>query len=70
LNSLVFGPLAAGVHFPATITARVLEPVELDEPPGLERYPAYRVAAVADMIRGRIQITLDEVRRQPGGGRA
>ena len=39
LNSLMFGPFAAGVHFPATITARVLEPVELDEPPGLERYP-------------------------------
>ena len=69
LNSLMFGPLAAGVHFPATITARVLEPVELDEPPGLERYPTYRVAAVADMIRDRIQATLDDVRPQPGGRR-
>ena len=69
LNSLMFGPLAAGVHFPVTITARVLEPVELDEQPGLERYPAYRVAAVADMIRGRIQTALDNDRRRSWGGR-
>ncbi len=69
LNSLMFGPLAAGVHFPATITARVLDPVELDEPPGLERYPTYRVAAVADMVRDRIQATLDDVRPRPGGSR-
>ena len=69
LNSLMFGPLAAGVHFPVTITAHVLEPVELDEQPGLERYPAYRVAAVADMIRGRIQAALDNDRRRSWGGR-
>ena len=69
LNSLMFGPLAAGVHFPATITARVLDPVELDEPPGLEQYPTYRVADVAEMVRDRIQATLDDVRPRPGGSR-
>jgi hypothetical protein len=29
LNALVFGPFAAGVHFPAAITARVLEPASV-----------------------------------------
>ena len=62
LNALVFGPLGAAFHFPSTITARVLEPVVLDQPPGLEQYPTYRVADVAEMIRARIQAALDEMR--------
>jgi hypothetical protein len=62
LNLLAFGPLGAGVHFPVTITARVLEPVVFEEPPGLDQYPTYRVADAAEMIRTRIQVALDEMR--------
>ena len=71
LNALVFGPYAAGVHFPAPITARVLEPVVFDEPPGLEQYPTYRVAEAAEMVRARIQAAVDEMvsARASGGGR-
>jgi 1-acyl-sn-glycerol-3-phosphate acyltransferase len=61
LNALVFGPLGAAVHFPGTLTARVLEPVEFDEPAGLDEYPTYRVADAAESIRGRIQVALDEM---------
>jgi 1-acyl-sn-glycerol-3-phosphate acyltransferase len=61
LNTLTFGAFGAGVQFPAPITARVLEPVRFDEPPGLERYPTYRVAEAADLIRHRIQAALDEM---------
>jgi 1-acyl-sn-glycerol-3-phosphate acyltransferase len=61
LNALLFGPVGAGVHFPATVTARVLEPVVFDEPPGIEPYPSDRVAAAAEMIRARIQAALDEM---------
>ena len=61
LNAVLFGPVAAGVHFPAAITARVLEPVVFDEPPGLEHYPTYRVADGAEMIRARIQAAIDEM---------
>ena len=61
LNALLLGPVAAGIHFPAAITARVLEPVIFDEPPGLEQYPTYRVADAAEMIRTRIQAEIDEM---------
>lgn len=61
LNALVFGPHGAGIHFPASISARVLEPVHFDEPPGLDRYPADRVSDGAAMIRGLIQDAVDEM---------
>ena len=62
LNALVFGAVGAGVHFPVSVTARVLEPVALDAPPGLEHYPTYRVADATEMIRSRIQVNLDDMR--------
>jgi 1-acyl-sn-glycerol-3-phosphate acyltransferase len=69
LNAMVFGPLAAAVHFPGSITARVLEPVELDEPPGLERYPADRVTDVSEMVRRRIQDAVDDMLGERTAGR-
>lgn len=69
LNSMLFGPVGAMVHLPATITARVLEPVFFDEPPGLEDYATFRVADTAEMIRSSIQSVLDEVVARRAGGR-
>ena len=70
LNGLVFGPYAAGIHFPGSITARVLEPVEFDQQPGLQQYPTDRVADGAAMIRARIQVAVDEmVARRQGAPR-
>jgi 1-acyl-sn-glycerol-3-phosphate acyltransferase/nitroimidazol reductase NimA-like FMN-containing flavoprotein (pyridoxamine 5'-phosphate oxidase superfamily) len=61
LNALLFGPIGAIAHFPATITAHVLEPVVFDEPPGLEEYPTFRVADATEMIRSKIQTALDAI---------
>ena len=69
LNALVFGPGGGGVHFPAEITARVLEPMAFDEPPGLEQYPTYRVADAAEIIRARIQAAVDEMTSSRASGR-
>ena len=61
LNALLFGPYGSGLHLPSAITARALEPVVFDEPPGLEQYPTDRVADVAAQIRGRIQAAVDDM---------
>ncbi len=69
-NSMLLGPFGGIVHFPATVTAHVLEPVLFDEPPGLDEYATFRIADAAEMIRSRIQSALDElVPRRPGGRR-
>jgi len=58
------------MHLPAAITARVLEPIVPDDLGGLDTYPAYRVADVADTVRARIQDALDEmVRDRPSAWR-
>ena len=60
LNALVFGPFGAG----STSRARSplgLEPVEFDEPPGLERYPADRITDASTMVQAQIQHALDEM---------
>jgi 1-acyl-sn-glycerol-3-phosphate acyltransferase len=61
LNALMFGPYGAGVQLPSAITARVLEPVTFDQPPGLERYPAEQVTDGAALIRARVQAAVDEM---------
>ena len=61
LNALLFGPYGSGLQLPSAITARALEPVVFDEPPGLEQYPTDRVADAAAQIRGRIQAAVDEM---------
>jgi 1-acyl-sn-glycerol-3-phosphate acyltransferase/nitroimidazol reductase NimA-like FMN-containing flavoprotein (pyridoxamine 5'-phosphate oxidase superfamily) len=61
LNSMLFGPLGAIVHFPASITIRVLESIDTDEPANLDSYPSYRVAHLADVVRARMQAELDEM---------
>ena len=71
LNGLLFGPYGSAVQLPSAITARVLEPVVFDEPPGMEQYPTDRVTEGAAEIRARIQAAVDEMvaarapRRQP-----
>ena len=61
LNALMFGPYGSGLQLPSAITARALEPVVFDEPPGLEQYPTDRVTDAAAQIRGRIQDAVDEM---------
>ena len=61
LNALMFGPYGSGVHLPSAITARVLEPVVFDAPPGLEQYPTDQVTDAAALIRDRIQTAVDEM---------
>ena len=61
LNALMFGPYGSAVQLPSAITARVLEPVVFDEPPGLEQYPPDRVTDAAALIRARIQGAVDEM---------
>jgi 1-acyl-sn-glycerol-3-phosphate acyltransferase len=65
LNALLFGPYGSTVHLPSAITARVLEPVVFDEPPGLEQYPTDRVTDAAASIRARIQAAVDEMVAAP-----
>jgi 1-acyl-sn-glycerol-3-phosphate acyltransferase/nitroimidazol reductase NimA-like FMN-containing flavoprotein (pyridoxamine 5'-phosphate oxidase superfamily) len=67
VNALLFGPIGAVTHVPATITAHVLEPVVFDEPPGLEEYPTFRVADATEMIRSKIQTALDAIVSQRRG---
>jgi 1-acyl-sn-glycerol-3-phosphate acyltransferase len=61
LNALMFGPYGSGVQLPSAITARVLEPVVFDAPPGLEQYPTDQVTDAAALIRDRIQTAVDEM---------
>jgi 1-acyl-sn-glycerol-3-phosphate acyltransferase len=61
MNALLLGPYGSGVYLPASITARVLEPVVFDEAPGLEQYPPDRVTATAEMIRARIQVEVNQM---------
>ena len=70
LNALMFGPFGAGIHFPGSIIARVLEPVEFDESPGLERYPTDRVTDAAATIQAQIQLAVDEMVAGRRGGRS
>jgi 1-acyl-sn-glycerol-3-phosphate acyltransferase len=61
---LVLGPLGAFAFLPAQFTVRVLEPVDLDLPPGRARYSAGRVMEEAERIRQRIQEALHDMLRR------
>jgi hypothetical protein len=61
LNALLLGPYGSAMQLPSAITARVLEPVVFDEPPGLEQYPTDRVTEGAAEIRARIQAAVNEM---------
>lgn len=64
LNALLLGPAGAFVQFPVTIRARVLPPITLEQPPGLDRYPTFRVAEAAERVRATIQAAVDDLRDQ------
>jgi 1-acyl-sn-glycerol-3-phosphate acyltransferase len=57
-NMLAFGPLGAGVYFPAKFKLRVLDPVHFDVTPGQERYSRSRVMEESEAIRDQIQDAL------------
>ncbi|MGZ4677476.1 MAG: lysophospholipid acyltransferase family protein [Acidimicrobiia bacterium] len=62
-NMLAFGPLGAGLYFPAKFRIRVLPPVHFDVAPDQERYPRAQVMDEADRIRDAIQDALYEMLR-------
>jgi 1-acyl-sn-glycerol-3-phosphate acyltransferase len=62
LNAIVLGPAFAFVPLPAKIRIRVLTPIRLDGPCGLDHYPPDLIAEATDDIRDRIQTTLDQMR--------
>jgi 1-acyl-sn-glycerol-3-phosphate acyltransferase len=62
-NMLAFGPLGAGVYFPAKFKLRVLDPVHFDVTPGQERYSRSRVMEESEAIRDQIQDALYDMLR-------
>lgn len=61
-NALVFGPLAgAFLPLPVKIRARVLDPVDFDEPPNQPSYGRAKVMDAAESIRVRMQEVLDDM---------
>lgn len=62
-NMLAFGPLGAGIYFPAKFRIRVLPPVHFDVAPDQERYPRAQVMDEADFIRDAIQDALYDMLR-------
>jgi len=62
-NMLAFGPLGAGVYFPAKFRIRVLPPVHFDVTPDQDRYPRAQVMDEADRIRDTIQDALWDMLR-------
>nr|MBP6730249.1 hypothetical protein [Microthrixaceae bacterium] len=64
-NMLAFGPLGAGIYFPAKFKLRVLDPVHFEVPADQERYSKSRVMDESERIRSMIQDALfDMVRRR------
>jgi 1-acyl-sn-glycerol-3-phosphate acyltransferase len=62
LNTLLLGPLLGPlVQFPAKIRARVLPPVQFDEPADLDHYPRSLVMDHAETIRGKLQRALNQM---------
>ncbi len=62
-NMLAFGPLGAGLYFPAKFRIRVLPPVHFGVTPDQERYPRAQVMAESDRIRDAIQDALYDMLR-------
>src|SRR3954454_13316170 len=66
-NMLAFGPLGAGVYFPAKFRIRVLPPVHFGVTSNQERYPRAQVMDESERIRDTIQDALyDMLRRRRG----
>jgi 1-acyl-sn-glycerol-3-phosphate acyltransferase len=63
-NMLAFGPLGAGIYFPAKFRIRVLPPVHFDVASDQERYPRAQVMDEADHIRDTIQDALYDMLRR------
>jgi 1-acyl-sn-glycerol-3-phosphate acyltransferase len=63
-NMLAFGPLGAGLYFPAKFRVRVLPPVHFVELPNQDRYSRSRVMDASEDIRNRIQHALWEMLRE------
>ena len=59
LNSILLGPALAFLPFPSKIRIHALAPIELDQPAGLDSYPANIVAEVAEDVRTLIQNEVD-----------
>ncbi len=59
LNSLLLGAAFSYLPFPSKVRIRVLPPVVLDEPPGLDSYPANTIADIAEQVRSLIQVEVD-----------
>jgi 1-acyl-sn-glycerol-3-phosphate acyltransferase len=65
LNHLLFGPVLGSVtYLPAKFRLRVLEPVQLNVPPGQERYSRAKVMEASDLVRDRIQLALYDLLRE------
>jgi len=63
-NMLAFGPLGAGIYFPAKFRIRVLPPVHFGVTSDQERYPRAQVMDEADHIRDTIQDALYDMLRR------
>lgn len=64
LNALLLGPIGMVTYLPAKFRIRVLAPVHLDEPPGLERYSRSRVMDASEHVRQQIQEALYDMLRR------
>ena len=64
LNMLVLGPLGMMLPLPVKIRARVLDPVRIDEPAGLEHYSRSLLMDHAESIRSTMQRALDDMHMQ------
>ena len=63
-NMLAFGPLGAGIYFPAKFRIRVLPPVNFGVTSDQERYPRAQVMDEAERIRDTIQDALYDMLRR------
>lgn len=62
LNAVLFGPILGSVApFPVKIRARVLPRVDFTEAAGQPSYPRSKLMDHAEMIRGDMQMALDEM---------
>lgn len=62
-NAVLFGLGGAWIPWPATIHARILEPVHFDVPAGLEAYSRRAVTRGAEQVREQLQAELDRTVR-------
>ena len=63
-NMLLFGPLGAGLYFPAKFKFHVLDPVYFNVEPDQERYSKSRIMDESERIRDHIQHELYDMLRE------